>query len=97
MRVGQWSSRVDCWLALFFLLRAVFLLRALEARCNICVLDWAGTVEKGRRVVLGVGGAQDGRGVKFPSPGVGREVFGRALLLRRVGWFVLGGVSSLLV
>ena len=60
MRVGQWFSKVDCWLALFFLLRVVSLLRALEARCSICVLDWAGTAEKGRRVVLDVWGGDLG-------------------------------------
>ncbi len=55
MSVGQWSSSVDCWLALFFLLREVSLLSALVARCRSCVLVWTGTAVKNRRVILGVG------------------------------------------
>ena len=57
MSVGQWSSSVDCWLALFLLLRAFSRLRALVARCRICALVWIGMAEKGLGVVLG------GRGV----------------------------------
>ncbi len=39
-----------------FLLRLFFRLRALEARCRICTLVWAGAAEKGLRVGLVVGG-----------------------------------------
>ncbi len=60
MSVGQWSTSVDYWLALFLLLRVFSLLRALEARCRICALVWAGTAEKGMWMVLGVwGGGSD--------------------------------------
>ena len=45
MSVGQWSNNVDCRLDLFLLLREVSLLSALEARCRICGMDWAGIAE----------------------------------------------------
>ena len=60
MSVGQWSNSVDCWLTLLLLLRMFSLLRAPEARCRSCAMAWAGTAEKGLRVVLGVGRGTSG-------------------------------------
>jgi hypothetical protein len=77
MSVGQWSSSVDSWLALFVLLRVFSRLRAMEARCKICALVWTGTAEKGLRVVLSVGGGpQFGQGMVLPLVEVSREVSG---------------------
>ena len=91
--MGQWSSSVDCWLALFLLLRVFSFLRALEARCRIYALVWTGTAEKGLRVVLGVGGgAQVGQMAGLPFAEVGGEASGWELLPRRVGLFFQGGV-----
>ena len=87
---------MGCWLALIIFLQVFSLLRALHARCRIFALDWAGTAEKGLRVVLGVGGGgpQVGSSVVLPLVEMGREASGWAILPRRMRLLFQGDVSS---
>jgi hypothetical protein len=94
--VGQWSSSVDCWLALLILLRMVSFLRALEAHCRICARFCTGIVVYGWRVVLYVygRGPREGLCVVVPPSDVGRELCGWALPPQHVGWCVCGGMPA---
>ncbi len=85
--MGQWSSSVDCWLALFVLSRLVALLAALEAHWRICVRFCTGVALCGRGVVLCVEGRASWLsvcGVAFVGCGSGGIRLGVAALACKV-------------
>ena len=102
--MGQWSSSVDCWLALLVLLRLVARLAALEARWRSWVRFCTGVALYGRRVVLSVGGGGTSRwamcgGASFGCGpvgvrmGVAAPVCGMVCVRKRGRLVGLGGVG----